>query len=288
MENLMSPDTATLIPSAAVSRSGAFAAGGLSDRGKVRKANEDHFLIDASLGLIALADGMGGHAFGAQASSTALATIASALAACDSSNDIAPPPGDPDATLHDHTLASIRRVLEALEDANAALHALNRRAQLPPNRAMGTTATGLWMPTPDAPSLIAFQIGDSRLYRSRGGTLVQLSRDQTLYQQALDLGALDPLPPRNILLQALGPAPSIAPVVESHAWLPGDRYLLCSDGLYNEVPHHEMEAVLAGLDSEGEPDAIASGCKHLVELALDAGGRDNVTALIVCCERTPG
>lgn len=142
---------------------------------------------------------------------------------------------------------------------------------------MGTTVTGLWHP-PAADLLVAFQVGDSRLYRYRDGALLQLSRDQTLYQQALDLGNIDRLPPRNVLLQALGPLPSVAPVVETHRRVPGDRYLLCSDGLYGEVPHHEIEAVLAAVSV----DTLEVGCQQLVELALDAGGKDNVTAVIAC------
>jgi serine/threonine protein phosphatase PrpC len=256
---------------------------GLSDPGRVRRANEDHFLIDPSLGLLVIADGMGGHACGALASETALqriaATVSAACAAtptpCASGGPATP--GDPDATVHDDALDAIRTLLDALDQANATLYALNTREPGAVERGMGTTVTGLWHP-PASDLLVAFQVGDSRLYRYRDGVLLQLSRDQTLHQQALDLGNIDRLPPRNVLLQALGPLPSVAPVVETHPRVPGDRYLLCSDGLYGEVPHHEIEAVLAAMNV----DTLEASCQRLVELALDAGGKDNVTAVVAC------
>jgi protein phosphatase len=263
------------LPTPALLRLGGCSACGLSDPGCVRRENEDRFLIDASLNLFAVADGIGGHAFGARASSIALERLAAILATARlrESTKLAV---DPDATIHDDTLAALRALTYALDDANATLHAINVRERIATHRSMGTTLTGIWRPlAPDL--LIAFQVGDSRLYRYRNGALQQLSRDQTLYQQALDLGTIDHLPPRNVLLQALGPLPSVAPVIEAHACAPGDRYLLCSDGLHGEVPHHEIEAVLAGLH-ESE---IEAGCRRLIDLALESGGRDNVTAVIV-------
>ncbi|MFL9961252.1 protein phosphatase 2C domain-containing protein [Paraburkholderia sediminicola] len=254
---------------------------GLSDPGRVRRVNEDHFLIDPALGLIVIADGMGGHTDGALASETALQRIAATVgAACAATPRASAGPvtaGDPDATVHDDALDAIRTLLDALDQANATLYALNTREPGALERGMGTTVTGLWQPAA-SDLLVAFQVGDSRLYRYRDGALLQLSRDQTLYQQALDLGNIDHLPPRNVLLQALGPLPAVAPVVETHPCAPGDRYLLCSDGLYGEVPHHEIEAVLAAVSV----DTLEAACQRLVELTLDAGGKDNVTAVVAC------
>jgi PPM family protein phosphatase len=271
-------DSDTLTPCAPI-RLAACSAAGLTDKGRVRRENQDRFLIDPALNLVAVADGMGGHAFGARASAAALDCVAGKLAqhALDRARDDLARADDPDATLHDDSLSEIRAAADALDHANATLHALNQREQLAPQRSMGTTLTGIWQPCGSS-RLIALHIGDSRLYRYRGGALLQLSRDQTLYQQALERGAIEHLPPRNVLLQALGPLPSIAPVVEAHAWLPGDRYLLCSDGLHGEVPHREIEAVLAGVT----PRDIDEACRHLIALALDAGGKDNITAVIAC------
>ncbi|WP_277183889.1 PP2C family serine/threonine-protein phosphatase [Caballeronia sp. BR00000012568055] len=248
---------------------------GLTDTGRVRRENQDRFLIDAALNFVAVADGMGGHAFGARASATALDCVAGKLADHARTSGVIDPE-DPDATVQDACACAMRAATDALNHANATLHAMNLRERLA-QRSMGTTLTGIWQPR-GAASLVAFHIGDSRLYRYRDGKLMQLSRDQTLYQQAIENGAIEHLPPRNVLLQALGPLPSIAPVVQTHAWLPGDRYLLCSDGLHGEVPHGEIEAVLAEVTSRG----IEETCRRLVALALDAGGKDNVTAVIAC------
>lgn len=265
------PDTST--PRAPL-RLDACSAFGLTDPGRVRRDNQDRFLIDPALNLVAVADGMGGHAFGARASATALDCLAAKLAALPAMHVSA---DDPDATVQDTSLCAMRAAADALGHANATLHAMNLRERLAPNRSMGTTLTGIWQP-PGSPQLISLHIGDSRLYRYRDGALSQLSRDQTLYQQALERGAIEHLPPRNVLLQALGPLPSIEPVVEAHGWLPGDRYLLCSDGLHGEVSHRDIEAVLGGMT----PHGIDEACRHLMALALDAGGKDNVTAVIAC------
>jgi protein phosphatase len=267
----------TLIRRAPI-RLAACSAFGLTDAGRVRRENQDRFLIDAPSNLVAVADGMGGHVFGARASATALDCIAARLGAdaMPRMHADATLADDPDATVCDASACALRAVTDALDHANAILHAMNLRERLAP-RSMGTTLTGIWHPC-RAGWLISFHIGDSRLYRYRDGALAQLSRDQTLYQQALEHGAIEHLPPRNALLQALGPMPSIAPVVEAHAWLPGDRYLLCSDGLHGEVSHCEIEAVLATMTPHGIDDA----CTRLIALALDAGGKDNVTAVIAC------
>jgi PPM family protein phosphatase len=269
--------SATLTRSAPT-RLAACSAFGLTDAGRVRRENQDRFLIDPALNLVAVADGMGGHAFGARASATALGCVATRLAAdampCDHAD--AALTDDPDATVHDDSACAMRAAADALDHANVTIHAMNLRERLA-HRSMGTTLTGIWQP-PGSARLISFHIGDSRLYRYRDGALSQLSRDQTLYQQALDRGEIEHLPPRNVLLQALGPLPSIAPSVETHAWLPGDRYLLCSDGLHGEVSHREIEAVLAITTQNG----IDEACRRLVTLALDAGGKDNITAVIAC------
>ncbi|SAK50027.1 PP2C family protein-serine/threonine phosphatase [Caballeronia ptereochthonis] len=274
-------DSDTLTPSAPIRRADC-AAFGLTDVGRVRRENQDRFLIDPDLKLVAVADGMGGHAFGARASATALDCVAAKLAAhaMPRSHARVTLTDDPDATVHDASLCAMRTAADALDHANATLHAMNLCERLAPHRSMGTTLTGIWRPSGSA-RLVAFHIGDSRLYRYRDGVLAQLSRDQTLYQQALEHGAVEHLPPRNVLLQALGPLPSIAPVVEAHPWLPGDRYLLCSDGLHGEVSHREIEAVLGGM----KPRGIDEACRRLVALALDAGGKDNITAVIACFDR---
>jgi protein phosphatase len=267
----MDYDTPTLRAAIRLTACSAF---GCTDAGRVRSENQDRFLIDPGLNLVAVADGMGGHAFGARASAVALDCVASRLATHHATHV---PADDPDATVHDASACAMRAAADALDHANSTLHSMNQRERLSSQRSMGTTLTGIWQP-PGALHLVSFHIGDSRLYRFRDGALVQLSRDQTLYQQALERGAIEHLPPRNVLLQALGPLPSITPVAEAHAWRPGDRYLLCSDGLHGEVSHRDIEAVLEAVT----PYGIGAACRHLIALALDAGSKDNITAVIVC------
>jgi serine/threonine protein phosphatase PrpC len=145
---------------------------------------------------------------------------------------------------------------------------------------MGTTLTGCWQPTgatADNASLIVFQVGDSRLYRLRGDEFVQLTRDQTLYQQAIDAGILDDLPKRNVLLQAVGPYEHIKPVIEVHPVEAGDLFMLCSDGLYGSIAHAEMDSVLRG----ATVDTAAAVCQRLIDMAKADGGRDNITVVLV-------
>jgi len=254
---------------------------GATDAGCVRRENQDRFVIDPHAGVIAVADGMGGHAFGARASTLALERITASLvlavdAITETSVDAARQ-HDPDATVFDASLNATRVLTGALDDANATLYAINLCEGIGAHRSMGTTVTGIWLP-PGWPFLFAFHVGDSRLYRWRDGAMAQLTRDQTLFQHALETGDFDHLPPRNVLLQALGPEQSITPEIEAHATRPGDRYLLCSDGLHGEVPHRDIERVLA----QTEPQEVNAACRRLIELACDAGGKDNVTAVIAC------
>jgi protein phosphatase len=144
---------------------------------------------------------------------------------------------------------------------------------------MGATLTGFWQCRPGGP-LVVFHVGDSRLYRCRDGEIAVLTRDQTLYQQALEAGVGEDLPPRNLLLQAIGPTAVVAPDVELCAARVGDLYLLCSDGLYGSTPHAAIAQALAGT-SAGTLDTC---CAELIELAKTHGSRDNITAVLALVE----
>jgi protein phosphatase len=145
---------------------------------------------------------------------------------------------------------------------------------------MGATLTGFWQCRPGGP-LAVFHVGDSRLYRCRGGDVAVLTRDQTLYQQALEAGVGEDLPPRNLLLQAIGPTAAVAPDVALCAARPGDLYLLCSDGLYGNTPHAAIAQALAGAGA-GSLDAC---CAELIALAKTHGSRDNITAVLALVEQ---
>jgi protein phosphatase len=251
---------------------------GLSDIGPVRTSNEDNFLIDPELGLLAVADGMGGHQGGEVASAAALDSLHDFIAGHQGRVVIAS--DDPDATWTDPVMQSLALLRDGVAFANDRVYALNQARQLPEGSGMGTTLTGFWRPQPGGP-LLLFHVGDSRLYRYRADALEQLTRDQTWYQQALEAGKLDALPPRNLLLQALGPSASLQPDIGRQAVLPGDLLMLCSDGLHGCVPHFDMAEVLAA----ATVGKLEEACRRLVALAHDYGGRDNITVLLVLCER---
>lgn len=244
---------------------------GVSDAGTVRRHNEDRFLVDAALGLVAVADGMGGHLAGAVASAEALASLHATLAKAP--DVVAPRQIDPDSTAVDPRWRQAGALRHAVERANALLHQENCRRGHAEGQGMGTTLTGWqWLSQPGL--IVSFHVGDSRLYRCRDGLLQQLTRDQTAYQLALETAGSGTLPPQNVLLQAVGPGASVIPDIALHAVQPGDLLLLCSDGLHGWVPHADLQAVLA--DAALPLDAL---CTALVALAKQHGSRDNITAV---------
>ena len=264
---------------------------GLTDVGLVRAGNEDNFLIDEALGLVMVADGMGGHAAGAVASAAALMAVRQFLqrAAIDVMlNEVQnETPGadaaatlnqrDPEATGSDPNTPTVSRLIDAINFANAELYAQNLN-QGRPQGGMGTTLTGVWQGDCNE-DLIYFHVGDSRLYRCRSGALIQLTRDQTLYQQALDRGAIENLPPRNLLLQAVGPASDVVPEIRALRVERNDLLMLCSDGLHGSVPHGDIEQALA----VATESTLEKTCTQLIELAKEYGSRDNITVLLVWC-----
>jgi len=247
---------------------------GHSDTGPVRRHNEDHFLLDAGLELLAVADGMGGHEAGALASAMALETLRECLAR--ELNNSARISSDPDATFQAPSMRAVSVLYDALECVNASLYAKNASRKMSEGSGMGTTLTGVWRPHAGGP-LLAFHVGDSRLYRYREGVLEQLSRDQTWYQQALDAGHFDRLPARNVLLQAIGPSQQVDPDIRVHPVQAGDLLMLCSDGLHGSVPHHEMTQLLQCVSG----DNLEAASDRLIELAAEYGSRDNATVVLI-------
>jgi protein phosphatase len=220
-------------------------------------------LLLPEMNLLAVADGMGGHVGGDIASTEALLLVWKHLRAQHT-------PGS--------DTESLRQLHEAVLSANSTLFRNNVAAGLGDGYGMGTTLTGMWQPHSDGPAFV-FHVGDSRIYRYRDGQLVQLTHDQTLYQQALEAGMKGILPPRNLLLQAIGPGEEVRPDVFSQTLAPGDLYLLCSDGLYGASTHEALAALLATAGSHNLPET----CAALVERAKQDGSRDNITAILLLC-----
>lgn len=255
---------------------------GLTDTGLVRPSNEDNFFIDSALGLMAVADGMGGHEAGEIASADALMALTYFLretaAPADTGALLARMEHTADWT--EVTRTALSTLHHAVEFANQRVYQTNRDNRRADGGGMGTTLTGIWQPEPGAP-LLAFHVGDSRLYRYRQGQLTQLTNDQTLYQQAYDAGLRHNLPGRNLLLQALGPSGSVLPDLQIHHTEPGDQYLLCSDGFHGSCSAMQIQQLLE------ESDDVAATCATMVDTAKRNGSRDNVTVLLLRCADKP-
>ena len=275
---------------------------GVTDPGLIRQANDDHFLIDDDLSLVIVADGMGGHANGALASAEAILAVQKFLCASRSHASrnhltgvqhidprIGPGYGHggltPDADAAPGFMSCLQQtsvrqiVFNALAFANECLFSKNLARQFPEGLGMGTTLTGLWQLHEGGP-LAVFHVGDSRLYRFRDSRLTALTRDQTLYQRAIDAGKTFNLPPPNLLWQAVGPYAAIEPDISFHTIEAGDLYLLCSDGLHGCVAHAAMEGILQHTAGHQLDEACAS----LVTLAKAGKGNDNITAVLICCD----
>jgi protein phosphatase len=252
---------------------------GLSDKGVVRRANEDNFLIDEALGLLVVADGMGGHADGALASAQAIEALREHLVG---SANIIPGVGtavsphlDPDETWPSATMPALSTMFDAIDAANRRVYGLNAERGVEPGTGMGTTLVGLWH-NPATGNVLCFHVGDSRLYRWRRGVLEQITHDHSAWQAAVDAGEVDNLPPRNMLMRAIGPHAQVTPDVRLLPTQGGDVFLLCSDGVHGVVPEQVIGDVMAQ-SSLGELDAC---CAALLQLAVDHGSADNATVIL--------
>jgi len=235
--------------------------GSATDVGLVRDANEDRVLCGSTM--FAVADGLGGHAAGEIAATLALGPVAEL-------DDVAF--GDPAAAAT--ALADAVRVAnhDVLEAARADVA----------RQGMGTTLTAA---TIVGDTLVIAHVGDSRAYLHRDGEpLRRLTDDHTVVEDAVRAGRLSAAharrhPHRNVLTQAVGLDHDIrVDAPQPVALHPGDRVLLCSDGLTEAVTDDDIERILAGA---GDPDAV---CRALVEAALAGGGPDNVSVVVLAAE----
>lgn len=232
--------------------------GAATDVGMVRSNNEDSLLVAAPV--FAVADGMGGHAGGEVASNIAVATLKAAF----------------DGAGAHHTRDALAN---AVQRANEAIY---ERANSDPGlRGMGTTLTAVALVDEDGDDVLAVvQVGDSRAYRMRDGELEQLTDDHNVAEEMVRIGRLTPdeattHPHRHMLTRALGIQPDVEVDCFGVTPFAGDRYLLASDGLMNEVDDAEIARTLRRLH---DPDDAAH---ELVHLARTRGGRDNITVVVV-------
>jgi serine/threonine protein phosphatase PrpC len=235
-----------------------YEAAGASDQGRTRKSNEDFYGLSlnnrAGAGNFVVCDGMGGAAAGEVASRMAV-----------------------EAMLHAMSQISLTR--ETFQEAvSVANHNVHRSAEQNPARAgMGTTLVA--MATRDQRAWVA-HVGDSRCYRFRHGELQRLTHDHSLVDEQVRLGQLTPAqaetsPMRNVITRAVGTQEAVDADVIEFVVQPGDLYLLASDGLMREIDDEQIAEILR---ASGE---LEETCAQLIAAANEAGGRDNITCVLV-------
>lgn len=247
-----------------------------TDVGRVRDHNEDNFLVDRKLQLYIVCDGMGGHAAGEVASATAVNVVRETLlynrAVIDGFEADSPTT----------TAGDVRELLAtAVETANSRIYERGLASQA--QRGMGTTLSLLMLLK--GRGFVA-HVGDSRIYRLRGGAVEQITRDHSLVEEMLTQQSelsREELEARykNAITRAVGVTAAVEVDTADFPLHPGDRYLLCSDGLhgYFERPGQLEKLIqISGLDKAAET---------MIRFANSAGGKDNITALLVQIPGTP-
>lgn len=246
-----------------------------TDVGRVRDHNEDNFLVDKTLNLFVVADGMGGHAAGEVASAIAVNTMRDTVA---KNNDLVR------AYAEGSQIASNRDVTSLLEHAvQKACAEIYATAQTDPEkRGMGTTLSALLVI--NNRGFIA-HVGDSRIYLLRGGRVVQLTEDHSLVNELVKRGKLtadqaEISPYKNAVTRAVGVYESVEVDTIDFDVLPGDQFLLASDGLTGYLKNEDIVPVIdkAGDDITQVPNAF-------IDLANERGGKDNITNIVVRMQR---
>lgn len=239
---------------------------GRSEVGLVRTVNQDAFAVVDQHAIWAVADGMGGHIGGDIAAQTAIQTIKSRAASlCEALCGGQTPPAE--------------LLTELIEQAHEGI--LDRTRSEPKLKGMGTTIVLLAIVPEPGPVAYLVHVGDSRAYRLRSGSLTPLTRDHSLIEKYLERGILTPVtakthPERHVLTRALGIPESATPTIAAFPIQDDDRVLLCSDGLTKMLEDEDIQRILSTHDLD--PTHL---CHHLVNEALDRGGEDNVTVVVV-------
>jgi PPM family protein phosphatase len=243
-----------------------------SDPGLKRTSNEDSYSTRSDIGLFIVADGMGGHVAGEIASRVAVEAIEAFVeeTAGADKNRTWPFPFDPALSLEANRLKAAfrlanRRIASAISDSQDL-------------RGMATTASAMLFGAHDGS---VGHVGDSRVYVLRNGILDQITQDHSWVEEQVRAGMLSPSaarqhPWRNVVTRALSGGEDPEVDVTEATPEAGDRYLLCSDGLFGVVPDERIAEILGKADAP-----LDTICRDLVDAANQAGGPDNITALVV-------
>jgi serine/threonine protein phosphatase PrpC len=241
---------------------------GVSDVGCLRAINEDHIWIHDSGRINLLADGMGGHDRGADASRIALETLGDLLLPEKIGSQIQ------DITIPEGVSAEVSSVYTVIHGAvkQAAAVMAERNSELNLSKYMGTTVVGFVLD--DNNHVFWFHVGDSRVYRLRKGRLSRLTVDHSLYAEWERAGSPGESPAKHLVTRVLGNNPEVEADINWSDRRAGDMYLLCSDGLNDMVSDKDIEEILKSDKS------IHYTAEMLVSAALSAGGRDNVSVIL--------
>ncbi|XYI03331.1 Stp1/IreP family PP2C-type Ser/Thr phosphatase [Sorangium sp. So ce1128] len=244
----------------------------MTDVGRQRKHNEDNVLVKSELGLFVVADGMGGHNAGNVASALATRSLDNFFEATRAGILPGPVPAD-----EQELDPEARRVVAAIRKANHDVFVISNTYTQ--HQGMGSTVVAAYVSS-ETEQIHVGHVGDSRCYRIRQGAIEQLTKDHSLINDALALKpdlSQDELArlPKNIITRALGMKDAVKVDIRSERVLPGDVFLLCSDGLSGMVSEQQ---ILDVFEITQEPQ---DACELLIAMANEAGGTDNISALII-------
>jgi protein phosphatase len=251
-----------------------FHIGAVTDVGKARVLNEDSFAVDPQVGLFIVADGVGGQHAGEVASQMAIEIITRHVR-------------DPQTPVTDGSddafSQATHQMLSGIQMANAAIYEVSQKSL--DQQGMATTVASVRIH--DGVMTLA-HVGDSRIYRVRGDGLQRLTVDHSLVAMQVQDGLLTEAaaaasPLKNTILRALGVDATVCIDAEEDVILDQDRILLCTDGLTHMVEDDDIARII--LDSKDHPQRA---CEALVETANAKGGRDNITVILVHCEKGRG
>ncbi len=242
---------------------------GLSDVGRVREHNEDTIGVDADIGLLVLADGMGGYNAGEVASGIAVKTIMSLVKEAFERQDMSAPDGETGLSRPSIVLR------DAIMRANKIIHQTAKTQ--PQCEGMGTTVVACLF---SDNKISVAHVGDSRLYRLRGNRYEQMTLDHSLLQELVDRGFYSQAEAqratnKNYVTRALGVEPTVDVEIHEYPVNKGDYYLLCSDGLSDMVEDEDIHLTISTFGANLETIA-----KQLIQLSNDNGGRDNISIVL--------
>jgi serine/threonine protein phosphatase PrpC/CRP-like cAMP-binding protein len=248
----------------------------LTDVGRKRPHNEDAFISDEALGLYAVCDGMGGHAAGEVASELCIKAIRDGVVAGHA--ELEKLRRDPSPRVRDGACRVMER---AIQSASKEIYQMAQGdAQ---KRGMGTTAVAL---VTVGSKVVIGHVGDSRIYLVRGDQVHRLTEDHTLVASQVKAGLMTKEEAatatfRNVITRAVGIQESVQVDTLVVDMLPGDRYLLCSDGLHGYMQDEDVPKLL------GDAVDLAASCKRFIDMANEHGGKDNITVVLVASQGTP-